>query len=94
MLAVTTPAREMLRDIEVPGDDVLRLDPQDDGRLSFVAGPPMLDDQVVEEQGNEILHIAGPVSQQLDGLSIDRVETPEGPRLTIRRPDENGARPG
>jgi hypothetical protein len=95
MLAITAPAMELLRDIDVPGDDVLRLDPQQDGRLSFVAGPPLLDDQVVEEEGNEILHIAGPVSQQLDGHSLDRIETPEGPRLTIRRPDdEDGAMPG
>jgi iron-sulfur cluster assembly protein len=93
MLAVSPPARELLRDIDVPGSDVLRLEPQDDGRLTFVAGPPRLDDQVVEEQGSEILHIAAPVSQELDGHSLDRVETPEGPRLTIRRPDENGAVP-
>jgi iron-sulfur cluster assembly protein len=90
MLAVTAPAKELLRDIDVPGEDVLRLEPQDDGRLTFVAGPPQVDDQVVEEQGNEVLHIAGPVSRELDGHSLDRIETPEGPRLTIRRPDDPG----
>jgi iron-sulfur cluster assembly protein len=93
MLAVTTPAKELLRDIEVPGDDVLRLEPQDDGRLTFVAGPPQGDDQVVEEQGNEVLHIAGPVSRELDGHSLDRIETPEGPRLTIRQPDDDQGEP-
>jgi hypothetical protein len=93
MLAVTVPARELLRDIDVPGDDVLRLEPQNDGRLTFVAGPPRLDDQVVEEQGSEILHIAAPVSKELDGHSLDRIETPEGPRLTIRRPEGNGVAP-
>jgi iron-sulfur cluster assembly protein len=94
MLAVTEPAKELLRGVDVPGDDVLRLDPQDDGRLTFVAGPPRMDDQVVDEQGQEVLHIAGPVSRELDGHSLDRIETPEGPRLTIVRPDENGAVPG
>jgi Fe-S cluster assembly iron-binding protein IscA len=94
MLAVTEPAMELLRGVDVPGDDVLRLDPQDDGRLLFVAGPSRNDDQVVEEQGSEILHIAGAVSQQLDGLSIDRIETPEGARLTIRNPDDEAGVPG
>ena len=88
MLAVTAPAKELLRDIEVHGSEVLRLAPQDDGRLTFVAGPPQMDDQVVEEQGSDVLHIAGPVSRELDGHSLDRIETPEGPRLTIRRPDD------
>lgn len=94
MLAVTAPAKELLRDIDVPGDDVLRLEPQDDGRLTFLAGPPRLDDQVVEEQGTDVLHIAEPVSRQLDGHSLDRIDTPEGPRLTIRRPEEGIAVPG
>ena len=94
MLAVTDPAKELLRGVDVPGDEVLRLDPQDDGRLTFVAGPPRMDDQVVERLGHEILHIAGPVSRELDGHSLDRIETPEGPRLTIVRPNEEGAVPG
>ena len=93
MLAVTAPAKELLRDIDVPGDDVLRLEPQDDGRLTFVAGPRRLDDQVIVEQGAEVLHIAEPVSRQLDGHSLDRIDTPEGPRLTIRRPDEEAPVP-
>jgi iron-sulfur cluster assembly protein len=94
MLAVTDPAKELLRDVDVPGEDVLRLDPQDDGRLTIVAGPPRMDDQVVEQQGEDVLHIAGPVSRELDGHSLDRVETPEGPRLTILRPDDDGVLPG
>jgi iron-sulfur cluster assembly protein len=94
MLAVTEPAKELLRGVDVPGQDVLRLEPQDDGRLTFVAGPPRIDDQVVEEQGEEVLHISAPVARELDGHSLDRVETPEGPRLTIRRPGDDGAVPG
>jgi hypothetical protein len=94
MLAVTEPAKELLRGVDVPEDEVLRLDPQDDGRLTFVAGPPRMDDQVVERLGQEVLHIAGPVSKELDGHSLDRVDTPEGPRLTIVRPNEDAAVPG
>jgi iron-sulfur cluster assembly protein len=87
MLAVTDPAKELLRSIEVPPDRALRLEPENDGRLAFTASSPENDDQVVEEQGQEILRIAQPVSHELDGHSLDRVETPEGPRLTIRGPE-------
>lgn len=85
MIAVTTPAKEMLSGVEVPGEAVLRLDPETDGRLGFVAGEPRSDDQVVEHDGQEILRIADPISRELDGASLDRIDTPEGPRLTIRR---------
>jgi hypothetical protein len=87
MLAVSTPAKEMLRDVELPEDRVLRLEPQNDGGLTFVAGPAEADDQVVEDGGREVLHIAGLVSRQLDGQMLDRIETAEGPRLTIRSPE-------
>jgi len=86
MLAVTSPAKELLRGIEVPADRGLRLEPEDNGRLTFVAGPPQVDDQVVEDAGEEVLRIAGIVSSEFDGHSLDRVDTPEGPRLTLRGP--------
>jgi hypothetical protein len=86
MLAVTSPAKDLLRGIEVPPDRSLRLEPENDGRLTFVAGPPEQDDQVVEDRGEEVLRIAGVVSAEFDGHSLDRVDTPEGPRLTLRGP--------
>lgn len=86
MLGVTNPAKELLRTIEVPEDRGLRLEPENDGRLTFVAGPPQTGDQVVEDRGEEVLRIAGIVSQEFDGHSLDRVDTPEGPRLTLRGP--------
>ena len=86
MLAVTAPARELLRSVEVPPDRALKLEPENDGRLAFTAAAPEPSDQVVEEQGQEILRIAEPISRELDGHSLDRVDTPEGPRLTIRAP--------
>jgi hypothetical protein len=91
MLAVTDPAKEMLRGIEVPENRGLRLEPENDGRLTFVAGTPQTDDQVVEDRGEEVLRIAGVVSQEFDGHSLDRVETPEGPRLTLRGPAQTTA---
>lgn len=57
-------------------------------RLGFVAGQPRPDDQVVEESGQELLRIDGAVSQQLDGHRLNRVDTAEGPRLTIEVPGQ------
>lgn len=88
MLTVTTPAKELLRAIDFRDEGVLRLDPLEGGQLGFVAGTPKPDDQIVEEAGQGLLHIAAPVSQHYDGHSLDRVETPEGPRLTITGPGE------
>jgi Fe-S cluster assembly iron-binding protein IscA len=88
MLSVTAPAKELLRTIAIPDDRALRLDPVEGGQLGFVAGPPRADDQVVEESGEVVLRISGEISDQLDGHSLDRVETDEGPRLTINRPNE------
>ncbi|MBO0681670.1 MAG: hypothetical protein J2P45_00825 [Candidatus Dormibacteraeota bacterium] len=88
MLTVSPPAKELLQEVDVPGDRVLRLEPTEDGQLAFVAGGAEPDDQVIEDSGAEVLRIASTVSQQLDGHSLDRVETSEGPRLTIKRPGE------
>jgi hypothetical protein len=43
------------------------------------------DDQVVEEGGNALLHVPAPVSEMLEGASLDRVDTAEGPRLALKR---------
>jgi len=88
MIAVTTPAKELLRDIDLPEDTVLRLDPSEHGRLAFVSGPAQPDDQVVDDGGQELLHIAGLVSQQLDGHRLDRIDTNQGPQLTLRAPND------
>ena len=88
MIAVTTPAKELLRDIDLPEDTVLRLDPSEQGRLAFVSGPAQPDDQVVDDGGHELLHIAGLVSQQLDGHRLDRIDTNQGSQLTLRAPND------
>ena len=88
MLNVTAPAKELLRTIETPEDRALRLEPLEGGKLGFTAGPPRPDDQVVQESGEEVLRIAAELSTELDGHALDRVDTSEGPRLTINRPDE------
>ena len=81
-------AAELLRTIETPEDRALRLEPLEGGKLGFTAGPPRPDDQVVQESGEEVLRIAAELSTELDGHALDRVDTSEGPRLTINRPDE------
>src|ERR1700730_898974 len=88
MLTVSAPAKELLRTIEIPDDRALRLDPVEGGQLRFFAGAPHPDDQVVRESGEEVLRVAGVISDQLDGHSLERVETPEVPGLPISRPEE------
>jgi hypothetical protein len=91
MITVSTTAKDMLRAVDLPEGSALRLEPAEDGRLAFVAGPAQQGDQVVEEGGEELLRIAGFVSEQLDGHNLDRIDTPEGPRLTMTSPPTEGA---
>ncbi|MGH7919232.1 MAG: hypothetical protein ACREQM_04710 [Candidatus Dormibacteraceae bacterium] len=86
MLQVTTEAKELLRAIDPKDDGVLRLEALDTGELGFVSGPAQAGDQVVEEAGVQLLNIAAPVSDQFDGQALARVESPNGPGLTIRPP--------
>jgi hypothetical protein len=86
MLAVTPEAKELLHGIEPRTDGVLRLEALDSGQLGFVSGPEQPGDQVVEERGEHLLHIAAPVADRYDGHELDRVEGPQGPQFTITRP--------
>lgn len=89
MLAVTPQAKELLRGIDSQNEGVLRLEAMDTGQLGFVSGPAQPGDQVVEEQGQDLLHIAAPVSDRYDGHELDRVEGPQGPQFTITRPGDD-----
>lgn len=89
MLAVTPQAKELLRGIDSQDQGVLRLEAMDTGQLGFVSGPAQPGDQVVEEQGQDLLHIAAPVSDRYDGHELDRVEGPQGPQFTITRPGDD-----
>jgi iron-sulfur cluster assembly protein len=97
MIAVTEQAKELLWGAEYPEATVLRLDPlevdQATGRveIGLVAGEPMEGDQVVEHEGEGLLHIAGPVSEALDGSTIHTVDTPEGPKIDILPPPPKDA---
>ncbi len=92
MITVTEGAKELFLKVEHPDGAVLRLDPvvnQNTGetQLGISAGEPMSDDQVVEHNGESLLHIAAPVSEALDGSTLDAVNTPEGPGIGITTPD-------
>ena len=45
-------------------------------------------DQVVQHEGEDLLRIARPVSEALNGSTIALVETLEGPTLGIKPPDK------
>ena len=72
--------------VDHPDGTVLRLEPDEDTRtLSLVPGPPQGDDQVIEGDAGDILHVPAMVSDALDGATIDTVETSHGPQLSISR---------
>jgi len=92
MITVTEEAKERFLNLDYPDDTVLRLDPvvdQNTGvtEIGISVGVPMSDDQVVEHDGEAVLHIAGTVSEALDGSTLDAVDTPEGPGIGITTPN-------
>ena len=94
MITVTEEARELFLNIDYPDDTVLRLDPVVDQntsetRIGISTGEPMSNDQVVEHDGEAVLHIAGPVSEALDGSTLDAIDTPEGAGIGITTPNSS-----
>ena len=94
MITVTEEAKERFLNVDYPDDTVLRLDPVVDQnigetQIGISAGEPMSDDQVVEHDGEVVMHIAGPVSEALDGSTLDAVDTPEGPGIGIITPNSS-----
>lgn len=96
MISITEEAKELFMDVDRPEGTVLRLDPvmdEDSGetQISLGAGEELDGDQVVEHAGENILYISAPISEALDGSTIDRVETPEGPGIGIAPPEQPGS---
>lgn len=92
MITVTEEAKELFQSVEHPEGTVLRLDPVTDQstgetQIGIAAGEPQAEDQVVEHEGETLLHIAAPVSDALDGSTMNVVETPEGPGIGITQPE-------
>ncbi len=93
MIEVTEEAKELFLQVEHPEGSVLRLDPVTDQstgetQIGIAAGEHQDGDQVVEHAGEDLLYIAAPVSEALDGSTLDRVETPEGPGIGIAPPEQ------
>lgn len=94
LIQVTEEAKDLFQNVEHPEGTVLRLDPVMDEnsgqtQIGIAAGEPREDDQVVEQGGEELLHIAAPVSEALDGSTLNVVDTPEGPGIGITTPDDD-----
>ncbi len=88
MLEVTESAAELLGEIQKERDEpekTLRLVKQDSGyELAFDEAQE--GDQVVTHQEETVLLIDGELSTALDGVTVDRTDTPQGPRLTMSGP--------
>lgn len=88
MLTVTEGASELLGEIQKNRDEpekTLRLVKQGEQyELSFDEAQES--DQVVTHQEEAVLLIDAELSTALDGITIDRTDTPQGPRLTMSGP--------
>ena len=56
----------------------------DELQVRLGAGRPKGNDQIIEYGGKDLLRIARSVSEELNGSTIDLVETLEGPALGIK----------
>jgi len=56
----------------------------DELQVRLGAGRPKDNDQIIEHGGKDLLRIARSVSEELNGSTIDLVETLEGPALGIK----------
>ena len=93
MITVTEDARDLFGEVDNPDGTVLRLDPVTaegvtaETQANLGLGEPKNNDQVVQHEGEELLRIARPLSEALNGSVIDLVETFEGPALAIKPPN-------
>lgn len=84
MVHVSDAAIDVLEAINTPTNSVLRLEPDlAKGALTLSLGEAREGDEVVERQGNAVLHVSGAIRQALDGATIDAVHGARGPQLTV-----------
>jgi iron-sulfur cluster assembly protein len=94
MITVTEEAKVLLKNMELerPEGAVLRLAPvyahpeNGEAQIGLRFGESSGDDQVVEHEERELLRIAWPVSEALNGSTLHLVQTPEGRGLGIELP--------
>ena len=98
MITVTEKAAEELEallekakiaDPQNAFDDVmLRLFTTDDGKLAIAPDTPLDGDQIIEHQGTNVLLVGWELSETVENLLIDCVETEQGRKLRISRLDQ------
>jgi hypothetical protein len=100
LITVTDEAKEILEGYECPEGTVLRLDSvnghyhqHDQFCVRIGAGLSQDDDQIVEQRGKDLLRIARHVSEELNGSTVDRVETLDGPAVGLKPPPLPGHPP-
>jgi iron-sulfur cluster assembly protein len=92
VITVTEDARDLFCEVDNPDGTVLRLDPVTaegvtaETQVRLGIGELKNNDQVVQHEGEDLLRIARPLSEALNGSAIDLVETLEGPDLAIKPP--------
>lgn len=86
-LAVTEQAgavlKQVLNSVEREPEQVLRLVTDQQGILNLALDSEREGDQVVTHEGDVVMVIEAPLSEQLSGSTMDVKSTAEGPALTI-----------
>jgi Fe-S cluster assembly iron-binding protein IscA len=78
--------RAKLADPQNAFDDVmLRLFTTDDGKLAIAPDTPLEGDQMIEHRGTNVLLVGWELSETVENLLIDCVETEQGRKLRISR---------
>lgn len=90
MITISLEAEEFLYGIRYPEGKVLRLEedwkPGGERHASFQIGHPKDDDEVLEREGETVLHVARSVSEAFDGFVITHMEMKEGVGITLSPP--------
>jgi len=85
MLAVTDDAKELLRDVlEQRGEpsQTLRLSETAEG-LEVALDEAAKDDVIYDVDGRDVLVVQRELANKMDGTTIEREESPGGPKLVI-----------
>ena len=89
MLTVTEDAKQILKEKLLANTEdpelVLRLKRDPGGQLGLVLDRQAPDDYVVEHEETKVLLIGKELADVVDELTLTTEDTPEGPKLVIRR---------
>lgn len=86
MIAINEYALRRLEALDPPRGQVLRLHVHGNRRLGLMFGEARPDDQVVEREGREVVHISRVLSAALDGAILGISDAGEGGRLVLEWP--------